>query len=585
MKTRTLLALFLSALMVMTAVVPFMSFADETEPNNPDWSLTDDQLPSSTTLVGTTHLPPISNQGLIGSCASQGITYTQMTNAVSRYLHSINPDIEWNPSSGDLKYIMSSKFTYDFSGAGTAWVYNILCEHGVTTMDKFSFPMKNGGYYIFNSAHTPLGQNKKAVEWYVDEGELMDALNFRLNSYEQIWVKPENFGGVSSENIMMTTSKEGQALINKIKNALVDGNVVVTGGISGGWKIDTKLIKGGEIGKAGDVCLAWTESGKGGGHQVSIVGYDDNVECKLAGVTLKGGFLIANSWGTSSHTDGYFWLMYDAMNAKSEYPSINKVYPNRTFAMDQYIFTNWRTGITVGLPELMVDVEVEAGYRESVHIKLVRQEKENADNKVRHTPWLFEYGLGGKQNVHDNYDLEGAKYTFSGKYIYDIETVAHETAHFTLSYDALLKSIPEGKTVADYDWGVRVYSTYGYPITVKGVKLINSNKEVIATIDIADGGIKLPEQPTTAYGPAKTAAKDFIFTVATELLPGNTPAPETTVPSTDAPATAPVTTAPVTTTPAGENDGGNATTIVIVAVVAVVVIGGAAAIVVAKKKK
>ena len=49
--------------------------------------------PSSFTLVGTPDLPPICNQGEVGCCASCAITYTQYTNAVSKYIRKYHPEM------------------------------------------------------------------------------------------------------------------------------------------------------------------------------------------------------------------------------------------------------------------------------------------------------------------------------------------------------------------------------------------------------------------------------------------------------------------------------------------------------------
>ncbi len=641
---RTLISLLLVMLMLVSAVAPFASFADnETDGSQTTTTsnqLSDEELPSSVTLVGTKHLPPISNQGAIGSCASQSIAYEQMTNAVSRYLHSIDPDIEWDPSSGDLKYLMSPKFTYDLSGSGTEWVYNILRDHGITTMDKLSFQMNktNGAYQIFMGAATPKNLFRKTTEWYVGEGDLLDALKIRLINWnketDQIWVRRDSFNDENG-NVMITKTEEGKALLNRIKNSLNNGNVVVTGGLSGAWQYDT-ITANGDIGKKGEHCLAWAHSDQSGGHQVSIVGYDDNVECTINGATMKGAFLVANSWGTAWKNDGYVWLMYDALNSKSEHAGINAKYPDRYIAMDQFCFTEWDTDIAIGLPELMVQVEVETVYRESVAVYLTRHEN---NDYIDEKPMMFQYGLMGS-NYHSDYELEKSKFTFSGKYIED--GTEAETGYFTLAYGDLLDSMAEGKSFDDYQWGCRIYSVHGYPIVIKSVKLINSDETVLAEAALPDGGVKLPEKEVTAHTSRNTAVYPVTFEfdncsvpeVKTEnytveylteteyIAAGNkvsfklntaegfefenvsvngqvveaddgvytfTAAKENTIAVAEKSSSTTPTPAPGTTaqpTDDVSDDGSNVTTIVIVVVIAVVVIGaGVAAVVVVTKKK
>ena len=83
-----------------TSVTPGNTNAENTEEIvNPFEGITDTKkkehimmtnLPTSSTLVGSSSLPPIDNQGSVGSCASQAIAYTQFSNAVAKYLNSID---------------------------------------------------------------------------------------------------------------------------------------------------------------------------------------------------------------------------------------------------------------------------------------------------------------------------------------------------------------------------------------------------------------------------------------------------------------------------------------------------------------
>ena len=57
------------------------------------------------------------------------------------------------------------------------------------------------------------------------------ALSYRVSGYEQIFVvnDPE-YTVTGKEGLAMTTSEAGKAMLNKIKDAIATGNVVVTGG-------------------------------------------------------------------------------------------------------------------------------------------------------------------------------------------------------------------------------------------------------------------------------------------------------------------------------------------------------------------
>lgn len=435
-------------------------------------------LPESCTLVGTEHLPPICSQGAVGCCASASITYMQFTNAVSRYLHSIDPDIVWNPSSGDYQYIFAPKFTYQYSGAGTEWVYLVLKDQGCLTMDKCNFHMVGTGFSIFRAGTTMWPET---AAWEVGEGMLKSALSYRITGYEQIWLTKSYLNG---GKVAITTTEKGQALITKIKEALVGGNVVVTGGYPSRWVFSSSLVNTGDLAKSKkEAAIIYAAGNAPGGHQVSIVGYDDNITCRANGVVLKGAFLIANSWDTTWQNDGYCWMMYDAFNEVSEYDKLNV--KDRTWTMDQLCFLYWDKDIDIGLPDLMIDVEVESNNKEGAAICLLRKSVNENGKEVEETfkPKMFEYGPIDK-NYHPDYETT-KRYTYSGKL--SNGNVPAEVGYFSVNMTEILSTIPKGKTFADYEWGVRLYSAQSTPVKFTSVKLVRADGSVVAELDVGDG--------------------------------------------------------------------------------------------------
>lgn len=415
-----------------------------------------DQIPESFSLIGTKHLPPIDNQGGLGTCASQAITYTQMTNAVSRYLHSQNDKIKWNPSSGDTSTIFAPKFTYNFSGAGTAWVYDIIKDHGAALLKDCYFYTTGSGYKTGDQLYN---RDPQTIGWQVKNGELESALNYRISDYEQIWTKTIN------DNL--TYSEGGEKLLYKIKDALVQGNVVVTGGFSYSWEYQTfkaNEVKGTSA-KAGQMVCTHAV-GKRGGHQVSIVGYDDNVTCTVNGITMQGAFLIANSWGDSWANEGYFWMMYDAVNEVSEFEEMNAI-EGRNLALDQFCFIYWDKDIVIEKPAAYVTVEVETTDREGFYVELTRTDA--TDTVATHVPALFQFGanFNGYHGVNPSYLGEGEKYvTFSGQ----VDGKA-EKGVFTFGYQPFFS----GNTAfEDYLWGINVVATSA-SVHVRKITLYDGN--------------------------------------------------------------------------------------------------------------
>jgi len=148
-------------------------------------------------------------------------------------------------------------------------------------------------------------------------------LRYRLTGFEEI-----DYSGVHSGNLTVGGT-HNMDLFNKVKAAVRDGNAVVICGWAYYWNYSS-ISKSGDIGKRGEDCIysaANPNSGGGdGNHAVTIVGYDDNVEAQVGGITLKGAFQVMNSWGSGYCNDGYVWMMYDAFNEDSEFSILN--HPN-----------------------------------------------------------------------------------------------------------------------------------------------------------------------------------------------------------------------------------------------------------------
>lgn len=270
------------------------------------------KLPSYASLVGTTHFPPIDNQGGIGSCASQAATHNQFSNAVSRFIHSLDKDSTYCPR--DLATDrFSPKSTYNIAGAGTIWVYDVLKDHGALTVDRCIFSKTENGASQKEKDGEVIAQS---AAWCVNEGEMESALTCRISNYKRIWLTKHPY------NERLTTCKSGLNLLDKIKKAIVDGDCVVTGGYPSRWIYDKVEACGNLAAKGEAVCVA-AAGNAGGGHQVTIVGYDDDITCKFGGVTMRGAFQIANSYGTGWQNKGYTWMMYDSVNTVSEYAELN----------------------------------------------------------------------------------------------------------------------------------------------------------------------------------------------------------------------------------------------------------------------
>ncbi len=260
-------------------------------------------LPSSSSLLGTKHVPPIDSQGSIGSCSSQSVTYTQFTIAVSQYVNNVMKNTEWDPSSGNKNYIFSPKSTFVYSGAGTQYNYDILTDQGALPLSLSTF--KKSGEASIND--DPLSRS-----WDSAKGVMAKALRYRLSNYEEVEFDSYDYD---------FKTERGQLHLERIKRAIYEGNAVSVCGWSSYWEY-TKVENPGTLARVGDgvIWAGWKYDGQSdGNHAVAFVGYDDEITVTVSGVKMKGAFLVANSWGSSYHNNGYVWMMYDSLNRVSEY--------------------------------------------------------------------------------------------------------------------------------------------------------------------------------------------------------------------------------------------------------------------------
>ena len=209
--------------------------------------------------------------------------------------------------------------------------------------------------------------------------------------------------------------------------------MVVTGGYPDRWDYTT-VINGGTYGKKGEQVIYRSTNRSSGGHQVSIVGYDDNLTCTVGGVTLKGAFLVANSWGTTWKNSGYTWVMYDAVNQASAYSSLN--HTNRQWTLDQFVFLDWQTDLCLERPMLMAKVQITTTDRNGFSVTLTRTDI--SGNTESYAPYILR-----NEDRMPNYNTGLSFYGKTGS----------ATGYLTFNYGPLL-DIPTGTDYDDYIWGI-----------------------------------------------------------------------------------------------------------------------------------
>lgn len=248
-------------------------------------------LPKSVDLSKSPCFPPIGNQKDLGACCSFATTYYQFSYEVNK----LN-----NVSSKSQQIVYSPKWTYNLVNCGM---------NGGSTLKKNYEVLYNLGA-LKNSDCYYTGDSDDYLEIpNVLKDKKIEALKTRISDLYVINVP-------SDKKISSANSEE----LNAVKAALNKGKLLSVGSHFNWDSYYDPVSK---------ECIAYRcKENLLGSHQFTIVGYDDNKsydvnrngkieDCE------KGAFKIANSWGTSYngygiHSEtGYFWVMYDALNAES----------------------------------------------------------------------------------------------------------------------------------------------------------------------------------------------------------------------------------------------------------------------------
>ncbi|HEY3322391.1 MAG TPA: PA14 domain-containing protein [Planctomycetota bacterium] len=230
--------------------------------------------------------PPVSSQGGLGSCACFSSTYYQMT-----HMTGLARGFDNKASS---TYRFSPKWTYNMVNGGSdsgSWMYDahqLMMDTGCATWNEFPY---DGSDYR---------------GWCLDGNVWRNAINYRLNQMGSI-------GAVDTTGL------------DQLKQLLVNGYVVTFATDVYGWKFYN--VKDNPSATEDDAYVGWSacyyvQSGQGGGHAMTIAGYNDSIWIDVNNNGVQdpgetGALLIVNSWGTGWGHSGMCWLAYDALKAIS----------------------------------------------------------------------------------------------------------------------------------------------------------------------------------------------------------------------------------------------------------------------------
>ena len=252
-----------------------------------------ESVPSSVDNSSSKYFPPIASQ-IGGSCASYSIGYYLMTYEYNRY-HNTTPTEDKN--------IMSPRWCYNLVNNGA--------DSGSTTSSNFSVLKRNG---IANIKDVPMSYTGSFpanyyYDYYARDDVYENALKNRISDVYSVTI------GNTDDDTPITSPNDSD--LDLLKSTLDKGAILTFGTYISSFKYST--IPDGYA-HAGEEIVTSCD-GQRGSHEMTIVGYDDNIWVDIEGDNEvdegeKGAIKIANSWGTSYKNSGFVWVSYDALNYK-----------------------------------------------------------------------------------------------------------------------------------------------------------------------------------------------------------------------------------------------------------------------------
>lgn len=268
-------------------------------------------LPSSYSLVDKSLTTPIKDQGVTGSCWAFSAIKAAESNSILKGLYT--------PSTADFSESHLAWFTYSRSN------------------DK-SDPMYYDGNYIYGSTDpydcggNALSAIFNLAKWSgaeLEKNAPFKAATFsQKNSMAKEMTKKESLR-YSSKLHLQNAECYDNASIDEIKQALM-----TKGALNISMYYDEKGFESLDDNASSYYQTIFTKPAtakKNANHCVTIVGWDDNYSKNnfKKAPSSNGAWLIANSYGTESNDNGYFWMSYKE-------PSIGEIYSMDVESADNY---------------------------------------------------------------------------------------------------------------------------------------------------------------------------------------------------------------------------------------------------------
>lgn len=252
-------------------------------------------LPSYVDLSTDVCFPDLGNQHSLMACVAFATTYYQFSYEVNK-LNGI--------TSASDRIVYSPKWTYNFinggsdSGASMSDAYTVLNKYGALKISDLPFD--------YDYSWLPGNKNLNSNEMIPQR---IEALKTKVSS----------FGTITLPNYGTAISNPNDVDLYEIKSLLNNGKVLVIA------THDRFNYKSGVDCNNSTIYVNYRCYDTPFSHAMAVVGYDDGVWCDVNENGVRescemGAFKCADSYGSSgtyNDTNGYRWILYDALNAIS----------------------------------------------------------------------------------------------------------------------------------------------------------------------------------------------------------------------------------------------------------------------------
>lgn len=394
-------------------------------------------LPGTVDNSTLKYFPPIRNQGSFSSCAPFATIYYALT-----YMTAMARD--WDAKNGGDQYRFSPKWTYNMLNAGynvgtdPGSSYRIALKHGAATWADFPYDSDLRGWCM-----TPT-----------------------------VWRKAI---GTRADQVGKVTDLGTDAGLANLKQMLVNGyilNFAVYINSTLWHAIGNDPSTPADDAFAGKTC-AYLVNGTSGGHEMTIVGFNDDIWVDINGNGLvdageKGALRVANSWGATWNEAGFCWVSYAALRTR------NAAQP--TEGMFWFDEATWITARPAYSPKLVAEFTLNHPCRNQLQMTL------GTSASSATAPTLLWYPNVVLSYAGGPWDLAGNGSGMDGTFCLDLSDLAPSTGGMTRYY-----------------LGMRD-NTAGSPATLKAFKLI----------DVLHGQeVACPLSPVTADASSLYAYVDY----------------------------------------------------------------------------